>query len=135
MKIDSQDIIRTAQQLCDEENKQLHVRPWNRSRHFHVPVWLVALPAAAIVGFVLGLWTKAKTQDDMSVTALVDTVYIKVPAAPATPDTALRVCQPQTAVVATRHKKPSATARSSRSVTTGRPVADDKIRYDLLVRN
>ena len=51
MKIDSQDIIRTAQQLCDEENKQLHVRPWNRSRHFHVPAWLVALPAAAIVGF------------------------------------------------------------------------------------
>ena len=79
MKIDNQDIIRTARQLRDKENEQLHVSPWNHHRHFHVPTWLVAIPAAAIIGFVLGLWTQANTNSDTSLTALVDTVYIKVP--------------------------------------------------------
>ena len=77
MKIDNQDIIRTAQQLRDEENEQLDIRPWNRHRsHFRIPSWLVAIPAAAFIGFILGIWTKSSNQQDTPLTALVDTVYI-----------------------------------------------------------
>ena len=33
MKIDNQDIIRTARQLRDEENEQLHISTWNHHRN------------------------------------------------------------------------------------------------------
>ncbi|MBQ7571516.1 MAG: hypothetical protein IJT19_04685, partial [Bacteroidaceae bacterium] len=91
MKIDNQDIIRTARQLRDEENAELHVSPWNRHRHFHVPTWLVAIPAAAIIGFVLGLWTQANSHRDVPLTALVDTVYIKVPSPQPQQDSVVQV--------------------------------------------
>ena len=139
MKIDNQDIIRTARQLRDEENAELHVSPWNHHRHFHVPTWLVAIPAAAIIGFVLGLWTQANTNSDTPQTALVDTVYIKVPtpqsqqdsvvqAIPAASTPAVTKTSPRKTV---RTTSPSAPSRKA----VGRPVADDHIRYDLLVRN
>lgn len=133
MKIDNQDIIRTAQQLRDEANEQLDIRPWNRHRsHFRIPSWLVAIPAAAFVGFILGIWTKSSNQQDTPLTALVDTVYIKVP----TP-------QPQPVLQTTPTVQPAAqTTVQKRSIrrtpqhkAIGRPVADDQIRYDLLVRN
>ena len=94
MKIDNQDIIRTARQLRDEENAELHVSPWNRHRHFHVPTWLVAIPAAAIIGFVLGLWTQANSHSDVPLTALVDTVYIKVPSPQPQQDSVAQVFLP-----------------------------------------
>ena len=134
MKIDNQDIIRTAQQLRDEENEQLDIRPWNRHHsHFRIPSWLVAIPAAAFIGFILGIWTKSSNQQDTPLTALVDTVYIKVP----TP-------QPQPVLQTTPAVQPVATQtavrkrsirKTSQKKATGRPVADDQIRYDLLVKN
>ena len=139
MKINNQDIIRTACQLRDEENAELHVSPWNRHSHFHVPTWLVAIPAAAIIGFVLGLWTQANTNSETPLTALVDTVYIKVPTPQPQQDTVAQAI-PATSTSTVTKPAPKQTVRSaSSSYPTqeeyGRPVADDHIRYDLLVRN
>ena len=138
MKIDNQDIIRTARQLRDEENAELHVSPWNRHRHFHVPTWLVAIPAAAIIGFVLGLWTQANSHSDVPLTALVDTVYIKVPSPQPQQDSVVQVV-PATSTHAAK-PDPKQTVRTAASANPtqkeyGRPVADDHIRYDLLVKN
>ena len=139
MKIDNQDIIRTARQLRDEENAELHVSPWNHHRHFHVPTWLVAIPAAAIIGFVLGLWTQANSHSDVPLTALVDTVYIKVPSPQPQQDSVAQAMPTPTATAATK-TSPKQTIRTAPSSNPtqkeyGRPVADDHIRYDLLVKN
>lgn len=139
MKIDNQDIIRTARQLRDEENAELHVSPWNRHRHFHVPTWLVAIPAAAIIGFVLGLWTQANNNSDTPLTALVDTVYIKVPTPQPQQDSVVQVV-PATSTHAAKPDPKQKTVRTAASANPtqkeyGRPVADDHIRYDLLVKN
>ena len=139
MKIDNQDIIRTARQLRDEENEQLHVSPWNRHRHFHVPTWLVAIPAAAIIGFILGLWTQSNSHSDVPLTALVDTVYIKVPSPQPQQDSVAQAMPTPTATAATK-TSPKQTIRTAPSPNPtqkeyGRPVADDHIRYDLLVKN
>ena len=138
MKIDNQDIIRTARQLRDEENDQLSIRPWNRHRsHFHVPTWLVAIPAAAIIGFVLGLWTQENKQGSESLTALVDTVYIKVhdpqPSQDSVAQATHTVQTPAVPRPVTRRAVRPSKPRTQPAV--GRPVADDRIRYDLLVRN
>lgn len=138
MKIDNQDIIRTARQLRDEENAELHVSPWNRHRHFHVPTWLVAIPAAAIIGFVLGLWTQSNSHSDVPLTALVDTVYIKVPAPQPQQDSVAQVVSATSTPAAKPSPKQAVRTASSSNPTQkeyGRPVADDHIRYDLLVKN
>ena len=133
MKIEDKDIIRTAQQLRDEQNAQFHVRPWNRHSHFYIPTWLVAIPAAAIIGFVLGIWTNVSSPKEAQLTALVDTVYIKVPEKVNEPDTIVQTVtkQKEAPIV----KPISSAVRHIRPTTVGRSIADDKIRYDLLVKN
>ena len=147
MKIDNQDIIRMARQLRDEENAQLDVHPWSRHRRFHFPVWLAALPAATIAGFVLGLWTQAHTQSDAPLTALIDTVYIEVPASQPQQDTVIATPLPSRGGVCdispamSKHTAPRPTKERNdyrqppQKSTIGRSLADDHIRYDLLVRN
>ena len=146
MRIDNQDIIRAAQQLRDEANEPLNVRPWNRHHgRFRVPGWLVAIPAAGFVGFVLGIWSKSTSQTDAPLTALVDTVYIKVhdpqPASdsivPAAPAVSAPQSAPQSATVSQPRKaaEPAAEVKPKARPTVGRSVADDQIRYDLLVKN
>ena len=141
MRVDNQDIIRTVRQLRDEENQQLNVHPWNRRRrHFHMPAWLVAIPAAAIVGFLFGIWTQNASQSDSPLTALIDTVYIKVPVPQSSKDSAFQAIPEKQAPVVT---SPTATKPVVRPSTpnprprpaVGRSVANDNIRYDLLVRN
>lgn len=134
MKITDQDIIRTARELCDEQNEQLHVGSWSRRHHFHVPTWLVAIPAAAIIGFVLGIWTKSHTLTDAPLTALTDTIYIKVRDTAVSPDTAIHVSASKKEPTVKQVRTTTA-YRKNPPVTTGRSVTDDKIRYDLLVKN
>ena len=137
MKIDNQDIIRAARQLRDEENSDLHVNPWNHHRHFHVPTWFVAIPAAVIIGFVLGIWTQANTNNDTPLTALVDTVYIKVPTPLPHQDSVAQAVPVTTTVTkpSPRQTVRTMSASAPSRKTVGRPVADDHIRYDLLVKN
>ena len=134
MRIDNQDISRVARQLRDEENKKLHVSPWNRrSNRFHVPTWLVATPAAAIIGFVLGFWTKNQSPTESPLETIVDTIYIKV-----------REPLPQQDIIAeaiptvptsTPKQVVRSTSEHRSQSTVGRSFADDHIRYDLLSRN
>ena len=138
MRIDNQNIIRAAQQLRDEANESLNVRPWNRHHsHFRVPAWLVAIPAAVLVGFVLGIWTQRKEQTDAPLTALVDTVYIKVHESQLASDsiTPAAIVQSPTVSHPSKIERPAAENKPSVRQTVGRSVADDHIRYDLLVKN
>ncbi|MBQ7528222.1 MAG: hypothetical protein IJT11_10955 [Bacteroidaceae bacterium] len=129
MKITDQDIVRAAQELRDEENNQMTVRPWNRRRrHFRIPTWLASTPAAAVIGFAFGIWTQAHKQAETPLTALVDTIYIKVPV-PQPPQQKAVV----EAVPAYQGSAPKRTARPKQ--TLGRPASEDNIRYDLLVCN
>lgn len=136
MEINNQDIIRMTRQLRDEENQQLHVRPWKRRRHFSLPSWLVTIPAAAAVGFFLGVWTNSQSEKIEPLTAIVDTVYVSegnidrdTVAAPSTPVVVPPSAPKSKPVRAHSRKKPQ------RSNTEGRSMIDDKIRYDLLVKN
>lgn len=136
MNITDQDIIRTAQQLRDEENEQLHVRPeFNRTRPWRrIPSWLIAIPAAAIVGFFVGIWTEG-SQNDAPLTARVDTVYVQMPVSqPTEGDTVYQPIQTMRVSVSNNTTHPSSTTRST-SPSHGRSVAEDNIRYDLLVMN
>ena len=131
MKITDQDIIRTARQLRDEDNSQLHVAPWTRRRHFQIPAWLVAVPAAALVGFLFGLWTNGNTDEHGPLTAMTDTVYIKVKEVTThTEATTQPAPQPKPAVM-----KTSKMVHPRTTKITGRPISEDQIRYDLLVKN
>ena len=161
MKVTEQDIIRAARQLRDEENEQLHVQPWTqpspakpRRRQralFAIPAAMkyAAVPAAAILGFVFGFWTKSNSQLDTPLAALVDTIYIKVHEPQPHQDTiaqALPAIQGARATPpAKRGQRTTPPAKQGPWATPpanivpqpalGRPVADDHIRYDLLVRN
>ncbi|MBQ7422845.1 MAG: hypothetical protein IJV27_12005 [Prevotella sp.] len=84
MKITEREIIESARRLREQENQSMPVRPWNR-RHFRVPDWLVALPAAVLVGFIAGVAVSKNLSDDEPTAALMatktDTVYIQQPSA------------------------------------------------------
>lgn len=138
MRIDSQDIIRTVQELRDEENSRLHVRPWNgRRSHFRVPAWLVAVPAAAIVGFFFGLWTNSQQSPDTPLTAMVDTVYIKVKESVPAVDSVNRAeaAPPTPTVTPVRRVAKAKAMQQKRPSVAGLSMANDRIRYDLLVKN
>lgn len=130
MKITDQDIIRTTQQLRDEENDQLRVTHWHRHHHLRVPSWLVAIPAAAFLGFLLGVWFDGEPKSNMPLTAMTDTVYIKVTEPSVSTDTITHAA-PQPVNV---RPKASKVKRSSHP-SSGHSIAEDKIRYDLLVKN
>ena len=135
MRIDSNDIARAARQLRDEENKQLHVRPWSRHKHFRFPAWLAAIPAAVVAGFFIGLWTQAYKQSKTPLTALVDTIYIEVPEpAPPRQEPAAQAIPAVSNPAKGQAVRPSAAHPHPRQ-SVGRPASDDHIRYDLLVRN
>lgn len=144
MRVNDKDIVRMARQLTDEENSQLRVRPWNRKHHQRIPAWIAAVPAAAVVGFLFGFWMKGNTPADHPLTAVVDTVYITEK------DTSTHASDVQMASVndvatSTAEKKQSVPAAAPRhvdhrpqqenTITVGQPMAEDRIRYDLLVRN
>ena len=157
MKITDQDIIRTAKNLRDEENEQLHVAPWHSNSRFHVPAWLVAVPAAAIIGFLFGLWVNSASKPDAPLTAMTDTVYIKVNVPAGTESLTPNPSPTREGSRSTLQKENANTHASSKaspsrgkgygsaterrewlegaSSPTGRSIADDKIRYDLLLVN
>ena len=141
MKISDQDIIRTARQLRDEENEQLQVPELSinkssnsKSSNSKLKYFL---PAAAIIGFVLGYLTpRTDSSEGSPLTALVDTVYIKVHELKE--DTLPRpeeLVNPKTETPVKKAKGAVSPSRKHPAPATGIPVADDKIRYDLLVLN
>ena len=165
MKITDQDIVRVTQELRDEENNQMTVRPWAKgekvkrlkaenntslsSTTFQLfnfstfTKWFVATPAAAFIGFVFGIWAQAHTNTGTPLAALVDTVFIEVPVPqqPQQPrpnaeaEVAPNVSRPAQKQDRPRPVSPKASHRSSLAGSVGRPACDDNIRYDLLVCN
>ena len=139
MRIDNKDIVRMAQKLRDEENRQLNVSPvfqHPRPRASHYSLFTkAAIPAAAVIGFLLGLWTNSHLRTvETGLTALVDTVYVTVNETAATVDTALSAPQPLS-LPAPRHIKKSRSTRKDTAAAIGLPMMSDRIRYDLLVKN
>ena len=144
MRVNDKDIVRMARQLTDEENALLHVRPWSRNRHLHIPAWVAAVPAAAVVGFLFGFWMKGNTPADHPLAAVVDTVYITEKDT-STHATDVQVASANNVVASAAEKKPSvpdarprhvgSRPQQEHTVTVGQPMAEDRIRYDLLVRN
>ena len=136
MKVDNQDIIRAAQELRDEENSRLHVRPWRRSPRFRVPAWLMAVPAAAIVGFFFGLWTNSSLSADTHLTAMADTVYVTVKEKVPIVDT-VYMTDANSSLVATPTRRVTSTKATQQKQYSvmGQSMATDQIRYDLLVKN
>lgn len=139
MRVTDQDIARAARQMRDEQNAQLHVAPWKgggSSRGGRRPLWY-ALPAAAVAGFVLGYLTpKTDAPGENPLTAIVDTVYIKVNELKE--DTLPRpeeLLSPRTEKRIKKAREAVSPSRRHQSPATGIPVAEDKIRYDLLVQN
>lgn len=134
MRITEQDIARTARQLRDEENAKLEVPKWSNSKSSNGKLKYF-LPAAAVIGFVLGYLTpRTEALEESPLTALVDTVYIKVhemkeDTLPRPEDLSPKT---ETPVKGGRIDRAS---RRHPAPATGVPVADDKIRYDLLVKN
>ena len=136
MRITEQDIARTARQLRDEENAKLEVPKWSNSKSSNGKLKYF-LPAAAVVGFVLGYLTpRTEALEESPLTALVDTVYIKVHELKE--DTLPRpeeLISPRTETPVKKAKGAVSPSRKHPAPATGIPVADDKIRYDLLVLN
>jgi len=135
MKISNQDIVRAAQELRDEENRQLNVRPWNRHRHFRFPAWLTAIPAAAVIGFFFGVWTNSQTKSEQPLTALVDTVYVTIKETPTTPDTMQSVSTSAPTQSENRQVRSTKSSHPKHEHPIGQSMLNDKIRYDLLVKN
>ena len=136
MRITEQDIAQAARQLRDEENAKLQVPKLSNGKSSNSKI-KYSLPAAAIVGFVLGYLTpRTETLEESPLTALVDTVYIKVHELKE--DTLPRpedLVSPKTETPVKGGKNIERTSRRHPAPATGIPVADDKIRYDLLVLN
>ena len=136
MKITDQDIARAARSLRDEENSHLQVPQWQNRKPAGSKL-RYALPAAAVIGFVLGYLTpRSATLEESTLTAIADTIYIKVHELKE--DTLPRPEELTAPRTETPVKKARGAARHSRkrqSPATGVPMAADKIRYELLVQN
>lgn len=137
MKINDKDIARMARRMRDEENGSLHVRRWRRNRK-SMPQWLVALPAAAVIGFLAGFFTgsKSEPEDMRMLSQRIDTLYITQQAEkPESTDSG--TLKNTGLAIETKSNSPGTSARrdsSSKSkYVTGLPASKDGIRYDMLV--
>ncbi len=129
MKLDNQTIIASARRQREQDMNTLTPQPWHRRqpRRQSVPAWLVALPAAAVAGFLLGLFVRQPESAVTPLTAKADTIYItrEVPVVQR-PDTVIRY------VERPRRRHRLAVVNADLPVT-GRSVAEDNIDYSLLV--
>lgn len=130
MKLDNQQIIDAARRQRDLDTSSMHVKPWpSRHQHFRIPIWLVALPAAAIAGFLFGLFANRSFTDDARLLmAAVDTVYVTHEVlVPQAPDTVIRYVE--------RPRATKKTVMTATEAVTGRSIDQDNIDYTMLVLN
>ena len=57
--LSNDDIIAAARQLRQEQNDRMHIRPWKRQSRWG---WYVAIPAACLAGFALGLYLRPSAE-------------------------------------------------------------------------
>ncbi|MBQ9646032.1 MAG: hypothetical protein IJV24_06730 [Prevotella sp.] len=144
MKIDNQTIIDAARRQREQDETTIGVPRWRTARRhpFAVPAWLVALPAAAIVGFLFGLFVRQPLSTDQPLTALVDTIYVtrEIPANVAeAPSRLTQRGEEQDSPKVEKSIKPARKASPVRgdhveeAPPTGRNVSEDGINYSMLV--
>lgn len=128
MKITDQEIIASARRLRQADDSQLSIRPWQR-HHLHIPQWLVVIPAAVLVGFILGFAVRQPSAGPApTAMAKTDTVFVhKVVTQHDT--VSLPAIDSSTAPI---RRKPSRHS-AARPQHTGLPMTDDHINYSLLV--
>ena len=134
--LSNDDIIAAARQLRQEQNDRMHIRPWKRQSRWG---WYVAIPAACLVGFALGLYLRPSAETPapaMAKTIVVtdtvllhevvhDTVYQTKP-----------VSQPLSPYQLAKRSTPSQkTEKQPETEPVGVSMLDDGIRYDLLASN
>ena len=128
MKITDQEIIASARRLRQADDSQLSVRPWQRHR-LHIPQWLVAIPAAALVGFILGFAVRQPSTDPaQTALAKADTVFVHEVVTQH--DT---VSIPAVAASSAQPRRKQSRPAVAHPQHTGLSVADDHINYSLLV--
>ena len=137
MKLDNQQIIDAARRQRDLDTSSMNVKPWaTRRQRFQVPAWLIALPAAAIVGFFFGLFVHNPFSDEAGqFMAAVDTVYVtRQVMVPQTPDTVVRYVERPKVTKTVKAAKPVVvTASVASAQVTGRSIDQDDIDYTMLV--
>ena len=126
------DIIAAARHLRDEENRRMNVRPWQPRYHAG---WYVGVPAACLVGFLLGFYLRpsvevAPVEQPVAHTEVrVDTVIVHQ----VVHDTFYQTTDPHRPVrprPVMAAAKPAATPLKSEKI--GVSMLEDGIRYDLL---
>lgn len=137
MKLDNQQIIDAARRQRDLDTSSMNVQPWTRHRKsFQVPTWLVALPAAAIVGFLFGLFVHKSLSDDTSkLMTAADTVYVtRQVMVPQTPDTVIRYVERPIITKAnkTTHSNTASLSDAAPPIA-GHSIDQDNIDYSMLV--
>ena len=125
----NEDIIAMACRIREDENAQLHVRPWkSRSRI----AWYVAIPAACLVSFFLGYLLRPDSTggnpQGLTAQTTTDTVYVQVY------DTIYQTTDVHKPV-RPRPITASTSSASQEGRKIGISVLEDNIRYDLLASN
>lgn len=132
MKIDENDIRRAAHDIRDKQNMEMNVRPWHKT-HLHIPHWLIAVPAAAVVGFMIGFsLNKELPSAEPSAIAKIDTIYIKEKAQ-IDNDSMIRQEEPITEKKKTATVYRKKTYDQTEERDSGQPICSDNIQYDLIV--
>lgn len=117
-----------ACRIREDENAQLHVRPWkSRSRI----AWYVAIPAACLVSFFLGYLLRPDSTggnpQGLTAFATTDTVYVQE----VVHDTIYQTTDVHKPV----RPRPITASNGSEKRKIGISVLEDNIRYDLLASN
>ena len=137
MKLDSQQIINEARRQRDLDTSAMHVKPWGeRHHHFQVPSWLVTLPAAAIVGFIFGLFfNKSTSNETAQLMAAADTIYVTQEVlVPQKSDTIIRYVERPVKHKTVKAAQPAVASSPNLSTpTTGCSIDQDNIDYTMLV--
>jgi hypothetical protein len=122
------DIIAIARSIREEDNSQLHVRPWKSSRRRIA--WYVALPAACVISFILGYCLRptphADTPHELTAQTATDTVYLRE----VVYDTVYQTTSHDALHLHSTSTSSQPTNKEPRKI--GISVLEDNIRYDLL---
>lgn len=134
--LSNDDIIAAARQLRQEQNDRMHIRPWKRQSRWG---WYVAIPAACLAGFALGLYLRPSAETPASELAKTIVVTDTVTVHEVVHDTVYQVkpvSQPITPHQLAKRSTPSQkTEKQPETEPVGVSMLDDGIRYDLLASN
>ena len=122
------DIIAIARSIREEDNSQLHVRPWKSSRRRIA--WYIALPAACVISFIFGYCLRptphVDTPHDLTAQTITDTIYLRE----VVYDTVYRTTSHDALHLHSTSTSSQPANEEPRKI--GVSVLEDNIRYDLL---